>query len=204
MNSARPKIGFPLLAKELTELANRKRTYVVRFLYAAGLFVGGLIAIYGAAGTNGGDINLGVGGDIFRDLVELQFWLILLFLPASACGALTIEKERDSLSLLLLTTIPPWSILLQKYLSRLTPMLSFLLLSFPLLAVAYSYGGVATGELVSAIILLLLFAAEVCAVAVMCSSYCRTTPEALIATYGTLLVLFILPPAWPPICSQCF
>ena len=194
MSERQRKIGFPLLAKELTELANRRRTYVVRFLYAAGLFAGGLIAIYGS----GAEVQLGAGREIFRSLVQLQFWLILLFLPPSASGALTIEKERDSLSLLLLTTIPPWSILVQKFLSRLVPMVSFLLLSFPLLAVAYSYGGVATGELVGAIVLLLLFAAQVCAVAVMCSAYCRTTPEALIATYAALLVLFILPPAWPP------
>ena len=194
MSEHRRKIGFPLLAKELAELANRRRTYVIRFLYAAGLFAGGLIAIYGS----GEAVELGVGQETFQNLVNLQFWLILLFLPASASGALTIEKERDSLSLLLLTTIPPWSILVQKFLSRLTPMVSFLLLSFPLLAVAYSYGGFSQGELVASILLLLFFAAEVCAVAVMCSSYCRTTPEALIATYAVLLVLFVLPPAWPP------
>src|SRR5690606_16553836 len=198
MKRSRPRIGLPLLTKELTELANRQRTYVVRFLYAAGLFIGGMITIYSTVGSDGGDLQLGAGREIFRELVELQFWLILIFLPASASGALTIEKERDSLALLLLTTMPPWSILIQKYLSRLTPMLSFLLLAFPLLAVAYSYGGVATGELVASIMLLLLFAAQVCAIALMCSAYCRTTPEAFILTYGVLVFLFIVPPVWPP------
>jgi ABC-type transport system involved in multi-copper enzyme maturation permease subunit len=198
MKFRRPKIGLPLLTKELTELANRQRTYVVRFLYAAGLFIGGMFTIYSTLGGEAGDVRLGVGREIFRELVELQFWLILIFLPATASGALTIEKERDSLALLLLTTMPPWSILIQKFLSRLTPMFSFLLLAFPLLAVAYSYGGVATGELVASIVLLLLFAAQVCAVAVMCSAYCRTTPEALILTYCVLVVLFIVPPMWPP------
>jgi ABC-type transport system involved in multi-copper enzyme maturation permease subunit len=198
MKIQRPKIALPLLAKELTELANRQRTYVVRFLYAAGLFIGGMITLYSTLGGEAGDVRLGAGREIFRELVELQFWLILIFLPATASGALTIEKERDSLALLLLTTMPPWSILIQKFLSRLTPMLSFLLLALPLLAVAYSYGGVATGELIASIVLLLLFAAQVCAVAVMCSAYCRTTPEALILTYCVLVVLFIVPPMWPP------
>lgn len=196
--SDRRRIGFPLLAKELTELANRRRTYVVRFLYAAGLFLGGLIAIYGTVGADGGSLELGLGEEIFRDLVQLQFWLTLIFLPATASGALTIEKERDSLALLLLTTMPPWSILIQKYLSRLTPMMSFLLLGFPLLAVAYSYGGVATGEMVASILLLLLFAAEVCAVALMCSAYCRTTTESLISTYVCLLCMSLVAPVWPP------
>ncbi|MBX3437767.1 MAG: hypothetical protein KF861_09770 [Planctomycetaceae bacterium] len=179
-------LGFPLLAKELAELANRRRTYVIRFVYAAVLFGIGLFAIAGGSSTN---VRLGAGRDIFFELVRLQFWLVLIFLPATASGALTMEKERDSLALLLLTTIPPWSIILQKYLSRLIPMLSFLLLGLPLMAAAYSYGGVATGELIGAIGLLMLFAVQVAAVALACSSYCRTTGEAFVLTYVVLAVL---------------
>lgn len=174
--------------KELTELANRRRTYVIRFVYAAILFATGLFAIAGGSETN---VRLGAGRDIFHELVRMQFWLVLILLPATASGALTIEKERDSLALLLITTIPPWSIVLQKYMSRLIPMLSFLLLGFPLMAAAYSYGGVATGELLGAILLLLLLAAEVAAVAVACSAYCRTTGEAFVSTYAALGLLTI-------------
>ena len=194
---ARHRIGFPLLVKELTELANQKRTYVIRFLYAAVLFAGGLLTIQSRLGGGGG-FQIGIGGDIFRDLVEMQFWLVLLFLPSTASGAMTIEKERDSLALLLLTTMPSVSIVFQKFLSRLMPMVSFLLLAFPLLAVAYSYGGVATEELLAAIVLLLIFAAEVCAVCMMCSAYCRTTAEALVSSYAVLILLYLVPPVWPP------
>ncbi|MCA9108657.1 MAG: hypothetical protein KDA52_01815, partial [Planctomycetaceae bacterium] len=57
---------------------------------------------------------------------------------------------------------------------------------FPLLAVAYSYGGVGTTELLAAIGLLMLFAVQVAAVAVFCSVFCRTTGEAFISTYLVL------------------
>ena len=36
------------------------------------------------------------------------------------------EKERDALCLLLITTLGPWQIILQKYISQLVPILSFL------------------------------------------------------------------------------
>ncbi|MCA9075097.1 MAG: ABC transporter permease subunit [Planctomycetaceae bacterium] len=186
-------LSFPLLTKELTEQANRRRTYVVRFLYAAVLFLLGIFAI---AGDTSGNVRLGAGGAIFHNLVQMQFWLILIFLPATASGALTIEKERDTLSLLLITTIPPWSIVVQKYLSRLLPMLSFLLLGFPLLAVAYSYGGVSTNELLAAIAMLILFAVQVAAVSIFASTWCRTTGEAFIATYLILAVMSIFG-VWP-------
>ena len=40
------KLGLPLLAKELIEQAARKRTYVVRVLYAALLFFVAFLAFY--------------------------------------------------------------------------------------------------------------------------------------------------------------
>ncbi len=186
-------LSFPLLTKELTEQANRRRTYVIRFLYAAVLFVLGVFAI-GSDTT--GQVRIGSGEEIFDILVQMQFWLVLIFLPATASGAFTVEKERDTLALLLITTIPAWSIVVQKYLSRLLPMLSFLLLGFPLLAVAYSYGGVATDELLGAIGLLMLFAVQVAAVSILCSVYCRTTGEAFIATY-VILAGMAMVGVWP-------
>ena len=110
-----PAAWFPLLAKELFEQAGRRRTYIIRFLYGALLFGGGLVILYGRAG---GEIDvaagLGQGIETFRGIVELQFAAIYVFLPAMTAGALTLEKERDTLTLLFLTTMSPWTILLQK------------------------------------------------------------------------------------------
>ena len=38
MNWRMPQLGLPLLAKELVEQASRRRTYVVRIVYATLLF----------------------------------------------------------------------------------------------------------------------------------------------------------------------
>ena len=180
-----PQMGLPLLTKELIEQAARRRTYFVRLLYASLLF---LLAYwqFSAILTSSGSNNLailGTGADMFSRVVELQFLGILLFLPALACGAITSEKERDSLTMLLVTRLGPFTILLEKLLGRLVPMFSFLLLSLPLLAFAYSLGGVSTLELVSGIVMLVLVCIHVAALAVMCSSWCSSTASAFVGTY---------------------
>lgn len=180
---------FPLLTKELTELANRRRTYVVRFLFGAFLFGGGLMILYGrTGGAVSSTARLGQGAEIFEQIVRLQFACVFLFLPAMTAGALTVEKERDTLTLLLLTTMRPTAILLQKVLSRVIPMLCFVVLSFPLMAAAYSFGGVTTESVYAAMWVLTLFVLYVASVAVMCSSFFRTTVEAFIATYALLAI----------------
>ncbi|MFO1006797.1 MAG: ABC transporter permease subunit [Planctomycetaceae bacterium] len=182
----RQHLGMPLLAKELTEQAARSRTYVIRSLYAALLFAAGLFIVYGR-GSSGGVAQMGQGQEMFNQIFRLQLLAIFVVLPATCAGAFAGEKERESLSLLLLTTIPRAMIVLQKLLSRVIPMLSFVVLSFPLLATAYSFGGVQTDQLYQSLVLLVLLAVFVGSISIMCSTYCRTTLEAFVATYLCLL-----------------
>ena len=184
--SIRRHLGMPLLAKELTEQAARRRTYVIRFLYAALLFAAGLFIVYGR-GSSGGVARLGQGQEMFFQIDLLQNLAILIVLPATCAGAFAGEKERESLSLLLLTTIPRTMIVLQKLLSRVIPMLSFVVLSFPLLATAYSFGGVQTDQFYQSLVSLVVMTVFIGSISIMCSTYCRTTLEAFVATYLCLL-----------------
>lgn len=189
---------LPLLAKELNEQAARKRTYALRFLYAALLFIGACGLFYGNFLQGSGSVGgLGQGRLMFEKLVELQFVGIYLFVPVISCSCLAAEKERNTLGLLLITSLSPWQIVLQKLLGRLVPMLTFVVLSFPLMAVAYSFGGITEDYLWAGIVLLLATCLQAAALSVMCSAYYPTTVEALIANYLLFLALFfMLPFCW--------
>jgi len=181
---------FPLLGKELSEAAQRRRTYVVRFIYTAILFGCGLLILYGQGGVSvDSETRLGEGRAMFTRLVALQFAGIYLFLPAMTAGAFAGEKERDTLTLLLLTTMNPWTIVIQKLLSRVIPMLCYVVLSFPLMAVAYSYGGVTTASLYSVMWMLVATVIQVGSLSLMCSAFCRTTVEAFIASFALIAVM---------------
>jgi len=192
-------IELPLLAKELNEQAAQKRTYLIRFAYASVLFTAACGLFYGnfLQGEGGSAGGLGQGRKMFEELMSLQFWSIYLFLPAVSCGCLTIEKERNSLGLLLITSLGPWQIVIQKLLGRVVPMLTFVLLSFPLMAVAYSFGGITEDYLWSGIVLLVLACFQAAALSVMCSAWYPTTVEAFVANYVLFLVLYnVLPFGW--------
>jgi ABC-type transport system involved in multi-copper enzyme maturation permease subunit len=185
--------SFPLLAKELTEQAARRRTYVLRAIYAAALYGFALWVFWNQLGSwsSNSFAILGRGRELFEALAGLQFAGLYLFLPAMTCGVLTSEKERDTLSLLLLTNLGPWTILLEKLLGRLVPMASFVLLSTPLLAVAYSLGGVETVEIGKLAWSLTVTAVQVGSLSLACSAWCRTTSAAFLSAYlvGAALIL---------------
>ena len=177
--------SFPLLAKELTEAAARPRTYRLRVIYAVLLYaVFGLMLPSWAWNAGSSPLMiLGAGHEMFEAILALQFIGIGLFLPGMMCGRITLEKERDSLVLLFLTDLRPWSIVLEKYLGGLVPMLTFLLLAMPLAALAYAFGGMTGTELATGLYVLLLAALQVGALALMFSAWCRTTVSAFLCTY---------------------
>src|SRR5258708_4729922 len=187
--------GLPLLGKELIEQAARKRTYVVRALYASLLFFVAYLMFYETlrAGAVSPLAALGRGREMFDILVALQFCGIYLFMPAITCGVIAHEKERASLQLLFLTRLGPWTILFEKLLSRLIPMTGFLLLSLPLLAYAYALGGISPERLGTGVWLLLITTFQVGAIALCCSAYFRTTAGAFVASYVATALVSIGP-----------
>ncbi|MFO0428423.1 MAG: hypothetical protein ACK526_17780 [Planctomyces sp.] len=201
---------FPLLRRELTELANRPRTYVIRVAGAVILlsivYLQLRASIYrstGAqtAGMPGSSVDpstataaaalnlLGIGGEIFEEIVPWLFRLIQILMPALCCGAITMEKERNTLGTLFLTRLSPSGIILEKLASRLVPMFTFLLLTFPVLAYVYSLGGVDTSLLAGTIWLLFCECLLYASIALMFSSWYTTTVAAFIASYVVVALL---------------
>ena len=191
-------LSFPLLIKELTEQSARKRTYVLRFVYATFLLLA-FALVYQQSARFMSDQSLGMigkGGDLFEALFYCQYWAILLLMPALAAGSLTSEKEQGSLTILLLTDLGPWELVLQKWLSRLVTVGSFLLLSMPLMGLCYAFGGLEAERLVLGIYILLLTCMQTAAVAIALSAWCRGSIAALLGTYSFLLVMYAGPALW--------
>jgi hypothetical protein len=191
---------LPLLRRELTELAARKRTYVLRML-AAVLLVGvsfvvlrnymGFVTPVPGSYRNITLEMLGLGEQVFLFLVQLLCYSVWLFMPSLVCGAISIEKERNTLGTLFVTRLSPLTIILEKLGSRLIPMLSFITLSFPILAWLYSLGGVEYRLVGLAIWILIWESILFASIGLMCSAWYPTTVAAFIASYTISGVLVL-------------
>jgi ABC-type transport system involved in multi-copper enzyme maturation permease subunit len=135
---------------------------------------------------------------IFLITLVCQFLALGVLLPISMATSITMEKERNSLELLLLTKMKVWTIIMQKYLSRVIPAFMFLFLSFPMIAIAYSFGGFDIDSVKYIIFELFFSIFYVAAWAILWSSFCRRSSGAVILTYITIaingLLFFLLYP----------
>jgi ABC-type transport system involved in multi-copper enzyme maturation permease subunit len=190
-----PKLGLPMLAKELAEMAQLRRTYFVRVAFAVLMFsMSALIFLptYRAARLSRTGL-LGQGSQLLDVLYEIEWVGLFLFVPAVVSGALAAEKERNTLQLLFLTRLGPWTILLEKLLSRYVPVATFLLVSLPLLFVAYLMGGLTRIDLAFAGAGLSATAFQVGCIAIFCSAFCATSASAFAMSYVIIALVLLFP-----------
>jgi hypothetical protein len=185
------RFALPLLTKDLIEQSARRKLFVIRVVYVlllivmASVFV--LPIIQNRSFTPLG--LLGVGEQIFVVLVSLQFAGIYLLLPGLCAGMITVEKERNTLGLLFLTKLGPWTIIFEKLGSRLVLMSTLLITSLPLIAFTYSLGGIEPFDLFCGVWYLGLSVVLISCVATFASAFFRTTAAAFVATCLILLAL---------------
>lgn len=187
-----------MLIRELTQIAVQRSTYITRGLTALILYVVALISLYAALRTlqtmnsvAGMRSVLGDGKAVLMGLSVAVSIGIYVILPAMVVGTVTTERENGTLDLMLVTRLGPWEIVFQKLFARVIPVLSLLLLTAPIMAIAYTLGGVSVGDIALALSGWVVSCFRLAALALMCSALCRTTVSAFLVTYGVLLGLTI-------------
>jgi ABC-type transport system involved in multi-copper enzyme maturation permease subunit len=137
---------------------------------------------------------------IFPDLAAFYIGYVVIFNmlvgPVFSAGSVTSERERQTLDLLLTTTITPWQILWGKLVAglRISSVLT-LFLAWPLLLacvmVMYYWENILAVLAFAGIIL--TTCATTAIIAMFCSVIFRKTSMSLMTSYIIIMVLFCLP-----------
>ncbi len=83
-----------------------------------------------------------IGRAMFTGLVMLLTLIVLVLAPASTAGAISLEREKQTLDLLTTTPISSLAIVLGKLFSALTWVFLLLAASIPVTALVFTFGGV--------------------------------------------------------------
>ncbi|MEO2013869.1 MAG: hypothetical protein ABGZ53_05810 [Fuerstiella sp.] len=200
--SFRSVFELPLLKRELIELAQRKRTYVLRCICLCAF---ALVFLTFYAGLNSRAVNLmwmlGQGRQMSAVLFVTLMVTIYALAPAMACAAITSEKEKQTLGLLLISRLTPHGIVLEKICSRMLPLLSLVIVAAPLFGITYLFGGISFRDTSLGLMILVFTIFQITAVAVFCSAVLETGLAAFWATYLILAALYF---TWPILVESHF
>jgi hypothetical protein len=148
-----------------------------------------LAASQAAFGGGNPYLSAQVGQTVFATLLLLQTLLILFLAPAATSGAISLEREKQTLDLLAATPVSTLGIVVGKLTSALAFVVVLVLASIPLTAVVFVFGGVAPEDVVRGYLVLLATAVGFGAIGLFFSSLTRRTQSATVVTYLAVLVL---------------
>jgi ABC-type transport system involved in multi-copper enzyme maturation permease subunit len=130
-----------------------------------------------------------IGQGIFAALLMLMTLQVVFLAPSSTAGAISLEREKQTLELLVTTPIPSVAIVVGKLLSALVYLFLLIAASIPLMAVVFVFGGVAPEDVLRGYIVLLATAIGLGSFGIFCSSVVkRTTAATAISIFGVLAV----------------
>lgn len=190
--------------KELRGRMRGRRAFVVLTLYL--LLLAGFAWMYElilerqyntGLGGSAAFASAAIGQELFAGLMMLVTLLVVLLAPAFTSGAISLEREKQTLDLLVTTPISSLAIVIGKLLSALTYVFVLIGASVPLTAMVFVFGGVAPDDVVRGYVVLVATALGLGSFGLFCSSLVKRTQAAtVIATFGvmamTLGSVFIL------------
>jgi ABC-type transport system involved in multi-copper enzyme maturation permease subunit len=130
-----------------------------------------------------------IGRGMFLGIITLLTIVTLILAPASTAGAISLEREKQTLDLLVTTPISSLAIVLGKLLSALIWIFLLLLASIPIVSLVFTFGGVAPEDVVRAY--LVLFVTAICygAMGLFVSALVKRTQAATIINLVLVIAL---------------
>ena len=186
----------PVLARELKQRMRGRHVWLVVTLYLAVLAVI-LRWVYVASSRDefGGGFDLlasaTAGRAIFQWLLFFMLLLVCFIVPGLTAGAISGERERQTMVALQLTLLRPRSIVVGKLLASLAFVVLLIIASLPLVSVPFLVGGVSLPEVVKGLWMVVATAVMLACLTLACSAVLRRTQAATVVAYGLTLALVL-------------
>lgn len=186
-------LGGPVFFREVLATSRRKRTYVFQTTFLAILVLCLIPPLANVSQGKSGAQIAETGRKIFEYGGYLQVILLALLAPAVTANAITEEKDKQSLELLLLSSAGPFAIVWGKFFSRLFNLVFLLFLTVPLTFAVLTLGGVAASSILIEFVILVCFSVLGAGLGIFLSTVMANTTGVLITGYLILGTLVGLP-----------
>jgi len=182
----------PIVLKELRGRMRgwRAATVLIVHLTMLGCFASFIYFVVAESASSSGGAGAGqmMGQTLFYSTYLLLLVLVVFLSPAFTAGAISGERERQTIDLLITTLLPTHSLVLGKLISALAYVVLLILAALPIQSLAFMFGGVVLSEMVIGTILLLVTALIVGSVGILISSIVKSSIASTVLTYTAILM----------------
>ncbi|PKM93569.1 MAG: hypothetical protein CVU84_15445 [Firmicutes bacterium HGW-Firmicutes-1] len=187
----------PILERELKTRMRTWKTPIMLMIYL--IIIGIVVALFFVINEQRNRYGYGGGGTfdptiairIYNLIVIGQFIILMLVLPAFTATAISGERERQTLDLMLCTDLSPWKIISGKITAALSFVFLLIIASSPFMSIVFLFGGITMWEIVKVILFYMITSVLVSCIGLYCSTRFKRVVTSIIITYLIMGVLFV-------------
>ncbi|HCY06729.1 MAG TPA: ABC transporter, partial [Erysipelotrichaceae bacterium] len=128
---------------------------------------------------------------IYTFMSVMQFGMITLISPALTAGAIAGEREKQTLDILLSTTMKHRSIIVGKLLASLSHIILLVVSSLPTFSIIFLYGAIGVKELLQMFLFYIVTALTFGSIGIFFSTFFKKSTAANVLSYAVIVFLFI-------------
>lgn len=129
--------------------------------------------------------------NLYYVMAGIEFVMVALIMPAITSGAISGEREKQTLDMLLTTKMTPLKIVSGKLMSAIAIIMLLIISSFPILSLIFAFGGVTLSNLILMGLIMIVSAMYIGSISIMFSSILKKTSTASVASYGAVMTIYI-------------
>ncbi len=192
MNAVSRALWNPIVAKEYR---TRMRTWrspfaITLYIVLLGGIAWAIFTVMSLTATSQfGGSPTNYGQQLFTFLILFQVALLAFITPALTAGAISGERERQTIDLLFVTPIRPFAIIWGKLLASLSFVVLLLVISVPIFSLVFLFGGIELDQMLYSFAVTAMTALTLGFIGVAFSTLFRRTLVATVAAYGGAFVL---------------
>jgi ABC-type transport system involved in multi-copper enzyme maturation permease subunit len=188
------KSNFRINPVLLKELKVKMRSWKAAILIGGYVLVFALLTLFIVKITmenNYGGVSQGQILSTYAFMVAAQFGLISLIAPALTAGAISGEREKQTLDILLSTTLNCGSIILGKLFSSLSHIILLIVASVPVFSIIFLYGGIGVTELLQVFLFYIILTVTLGSIGIFFSTFVKKSTAASVLTYAMIVFLYL-------------
>lgn len=187
------RLQNPVLKKELKLRFRSFKSFsaIIFYLLTLLVFTVGFFLVvtdFKGKGFIGPEMNV----VLFTMLTFVQLSLFLFMTPGLTAGAISTEREKQTLNILLTTSQTSWQIIFGKLTSSISYLLLLLLAGMPISSVVFLFGGISPSDFVLTYAYMIVILIALASIGILMSTLIRKTIVAMITTYGIMLFLTVM------------
>ncbi|MBQ5735321.1 MAG: ABC transporter permease subunit [Lachnospiraceae bacterium] len=183
----------PVFQKEYMLMTRSIKMIVTVLIFNAILSIFGFAVFYSIINTAKytGVVDYSSMLNLYYVMAFIEFVMVALIVPAISSGAISGEREKQTLDILLTTRMTPLKIVTGKLMSSIITIMLLIISSFPILALIFAFGGVSLSQLMLMALIMIVSAGYIGSISIMYSAVLKRTSSAGVASYGTVMGIYV-------------